>query len=128
MKRKHRKRLYGALFATFFVSTLGAGVGFLIHGVGNGKRAQADDQGDVSPDVPSVGNPNGPGTSVGASEGKKEHIMWMVIIGGILMGCHAIFGAVMFVLYGPCGTRRKKYVRDGKGGAVEVPRSGHSRP
>lgn len=124
MKRKHRKRLYGALFAIFFVSTLGAGVGFLIHGVGDGKRAQESDQEGASREVPSFGNPNAPGTSVGASEGKKEHILWMVIIGGILMACHAIFAAVMFVLYGPCGTRRKKYMRDGRGGAVEVGTNG----
>lgn len=85
------------------------------------------DQEGASLEVPSIGNPNGPGTSVGASEGKKDHIMWMVIIGGILMGCHGIFAAVMFVLYGPCGTKRKKYVRDGRGGAVEVPQSGRPR-
>lgn len=124
MKRTHRKRLYGALFAIFFVSTLGAGVGFLIHGVGDGKRASASDTERASPEVPSVGRPNGPGSLVGASEGKKEHIMWMVITGGILLGFHAVFGGVIFLLYGPCGMRKKKFVRDGRGGAVEVPRRG----
>lgn len=122
MKRKHRKRLYGALFAIFFVSTLGVGVGFLIHGVGDRKPVSASDKGGASPEYPSAGNPSGSETSAGASGGKKEHMMWLVITGGVLVGCHAIFAAVMFVLYGPCGMRRKNYVRDGRGGAVEVPR------
>ena len=88
MRKKYRKRLSGALFALFFVGTLGTGIGFLIAGVGDDRRL--DGKG-TEEDV----------RQGGQKVGISHRIPWMIAAGGSILGLHGCFVIVMLVLYGP---------------------------